>query len=528
MGSPQARTPRDRESTLIKAVAIGGGVITLAGVAFLVAVAIQAGLLGPAGRVILAYIVSAALLAAAHHFRAKAPAASVTALLATGLYTALATTWLMALELEWIPAWIAPPPIMAVIYLAVGAYAVRVNQRAATGTWLAGGAAVGAVTFSAFNIYYAGSTLVFLIPQIIVGMGIAHKNYGISAIGALSSILVYLSVGRPPDVWISLDVVTVEAIVTAVILAVLGLKFRISSPYPDFKIHWGVYPAILVVGAAIVANSTWTVWLVAVVTAGLLVLALRAPPFGSAATETKVTPAADLCAWMLRALPIVLVATTEISDMGGLAPSVSRSLGLVGFAAFCLAAVLVVNYIRDNLTIAIWAFCALWLTWELAERVLGFWSRPISTELFIQAALLAVTLVVLTVLPQRLPRVEEGGVKVVALLLALYLSMLAVVGIALQLGAVTGGTEVAFRLGHAVVSIGWMVLAAWFLLSKHLGLTGLGAALAIGSVVKLVFYDMAAINGLIRALAFLLCGIVLLTIAVKRSSPEEASAISGD
>ncbi|MCQ9336136.1 DUF2339 domain-containing protein [Corynebacterium phoceense] len=92
MSAPRPRTPRDRESTLIKAVAIGGGVITLAGVAFLVAVAIQAGVLGPAGRVILAYIVSAALLAAAHRFRAKAPAASVTALLATGLYTALATT----------------------------------------------------------------------------------------------------------------------------------------------------------------------------------------------------------------------------------------------------------------------------------------------------------------------------------------------------------------------------------------------------------------------------------------------------
>ncbi len=524
MGSPQARTPRDRESTLIKAVAIGGGVITLAGVAFLVAVAIQAGVFGPAGRVILAYIVSAALLAAAHRFRAKAPAASVTALLATGLYTALATTWLMALELEWIPAWIAPP-IMAAIYLAVGAYAVRVNQRAVTGMWLAGGTAVAAVTFSAFNINYAGSTLVFLIPLIIVGMGIAHKNYGISAVGALSSVLIYLSIGLP-DVWISLDVVTVEALVTAVILAVLGLKFRISSPYPNFKVHWGVYPAILVVGAVIVADSMWAVWLAAVVTAGLLVLALRAP-FGSAATETKVTPAADLCEWMLRALPIVLAAMTELSDMG-LAPSVSRGLGLVGFAAFCLAAVLVVNYIRDNLTIALWAFCALWLTWELAERVLGFWSRPISTELFIQAVVLAVTLVGLAVLPQRLPRVEDGGVKVVALLLALYLSMLAVVGIALQLGAVTGGTEVAFRLGHAGVSIGWMVLAAWFLLSKHLGLTGLGAALAIGSVVKLVFYDMAAINGLIRAIAFLLCGIALLIIAVKRSSPEEANATSSD
>lgn len=524
MGAPRPRTPRDRESTLIKAVAIGGGVITLAGVAFLVAVAIQAGVLGPAGRVILAYIVSAALLAAAHRFRAQAPAASVTALLATGLYTALATTWLMAVELEWIPAWIAPP-IMAVIYFAVGAYAVRVNQHTATGIWLAGGTAVAAVTFSAFNINYAGATLVFLIPLIIVGMGIAHKNYGIKVVGALSSILVYLSVGRP-DVWISLDVVTAEATVTAVILAVLGLKFRILSPYPDFKIHWGVYPAILVVGAAIVADSTWAVWLAAVVTAGLLVLALRAP-FGSEATETKVTPAADLCAWMLRALPIVLAATTEISDMG-LAPAVSRGLGPVGFAAFCLAAVLVVNYIRDNPTIAIWAFCALWLTWELAERVLGFWSRPISTELFIQAALLAVALVVLAVLPQRLPQVEDRGVKVVALLLALYLSMLAVVGIALQLGAVTGGTEVAFRLGHACVSIGWMVLAAWFLLSKHLGLTGLGAALAIGSVVKLVFYDMAAINGLIRAIAFLLCGIALLTIAVKRSSPEEANATLGD
>lgn len=51
---------------------------------------------------------------------------------------------------------------------------------------------------------------------------------------------------------------------------------------------------------------------------------------------------------------------------------------------------------------------------------------------------------------------------------------------------------------------------------------------AIGSVVKLVFYDMAAINGLIRAIAFLLCGIALLTIAVKRSSPEEVNATPSD
>lgn len=93
--APRPRAPRDREKTLISAVAIGGTVITLAGVAFLVGLAIQAGLLGPVGRVVLAYIVAAALLGAGWWFRDKAAPAGVTALVATSLFAALATTFLV-------------------------------------------------------------------------------------------------------------------------------------------------------------------------------------------------------------------------------------------------------------------------------------------------------------------------------------------------------------------------------------------------------------------------------------------------
>ena len=78
-----------------------------------------------------------------------------------------------------------------------------------------------------------------------------------------------------------------------------------------------------------------------------------------------------------------------------------------------------------------------------------------------------------------------------------------------------------YLTGHALVSILWMVLAAWILLAapalSDRASLGAGMVLAVAAVVKLVFFDLGTLEGLPRALAFLISGIALLAIAALRT-----------
>ncbi|WP_414646597.1 DUF2339 domain-containing protein [Corynebacterium sp. UBA4397] len=110
-------------------------------------------------------------------------------------------------------------------------------------------------------------------------------------------------------------------------------------------------------------------------------------------------------------------------------------------------------------------------------------------------------------------------------LCALYLSSTAVVVPLASLGASVGGMSLmvlGFVSGHALVSISWMGLGAYLLLSRRLlenraaMITGL--VLAAASVAKLIFFDLSALGGFPRAFAFLICGLVLLAVALRRGS----------
>ena len=114
--------------------------------------------------------------------------------------------------------------------------------------------------------------------------------------------------------------------------------------------------------------------------------------------------------------------------------------------------------------------------------------------------------------------------QVVLAVAGLHLSMVAIVTAATWLGNILAGTSgmwLGYLIGHALVSILWMILAAWILLAAP-GLTdraslGAGMVLAAAGVVKLVFFDLGTLEGLPRALAFLVSGIALLAMASLRT-----------
>src|SRR5699024_4866991 len=99
-----AKPPMTSEEKIMRGVAIGGGVITVAGVILLVSVAIQRGWLGPLGRVIGAYLLAVLLLGAAHYVRKRGTRVeALVALTVTSQIAFLATTSAIIFILEWWP-----------------------------------------------------------------------------------------------------------------------------------------------------------------------------------------------------------------------------------------------------------------------------------------------------------------------------------------------------------------------------------------------------------------------------------------
>lgn len=84
------------------------------------------------------------------------------------------------------------------------------------------------------------------------------------------------------------------------------------------------------------------------------------------------------------------------------------------------------------------------------------------------------------------------------------------------LGKQVGAAALGFTIGHAAATVTWMLAAAWLLLrglerSRDADLTlRTGLLLAGVSVAKLFLYDLAALNGLVRSVAFIAIGLLLL------------------
>ncbi len=121
---------------------------------------------------------------------------------------------------------------------------------------------------------------------------------------------------------------------------------------------------------------------------------------------------------------------------------------------------------------------------------------------------------------------------VIGWVLGLGASTTVLVAVGTLLGARAGDTALGFTIGHAVATVTWMLAATWLLLrglerSRDADLTLRTGLVLVGiSVAKLFLYDLAALSGLVRSLAFIVVGLLLLATGSRYAKAYERSRLT--
>ena len=520
------RNPEDQEKTLIGVVAIAGTVITLIGVAFLVGMAIQAGLLGPLGRVILAYVVSLALAGAAWKFRGKAPEAGTTALLATSLYSALVTSLLVVTWLGWWPAWLGA----VILTMLFAAYMASVHYKPEgfhrlTIMWFAIGMAVVASILIANT--GVGALPVLLMPLMVLGYSAWRRNDTLRGTGAIALLLVVanLIMGKASDMHIVANAVLG---VSAVLLVGLAVHFPTSRrAFGDYTAGLLV-PALLLGLCLVRVNYEIPAWILVAAFA-----AIAAVAWGQLQGRIAlgVFPVAFALAY--KATQLANFSDSEHGANGGMS-DVRLWVAVALTAVFYIALVLLLPYLKLGALQAAWVVGVVIFVNPLFFSSIAvpqaFREEP---TMFASAVLLGLALIATWLRRSQIHGLANNRVYAAcATVFALGLSMVAVVGTITGLGGLITGDawgSTPWFASHVVVSVAWMLIAARLVIKHHEGFTGLGILLALVATLKLTFFDLAALSGIFRALAFLLSGLVLLVIAVRRvrsppAKPQEEPA----
>ncbi|OHR27678.1 hypothetical protein HMPREF2985_05365 [Corynebacterium sp. HMSC072B09] len=564
---PEApREPREpwwrNEKAIIRIIAIFGGLITAAGIAFFVAVAIQSGLIGPAGRVILAYLLAAVLaVAAVRAHRRQAPPAGVTALIATSLAAAHLTTMSMSYLLDWIP--VAATLFIMLPLAAVGLYGARWTKSSATAAWT--------ITINTGLMLWATIGLNF------------HAR-------PLSS---------------SLAQITLQLMVIAAIACLLNVPFR------KYVVAFLLGANVLI--GVITTNNALVIPAIAALTIALFAFA----QFGPLAMARQLTPELDdepseTSTWeddLVTITSVVAFSTPVVAAVPTVnATQSTSSLWLLFYGGFVLFIAIAAVFLWNRAIFRYLAPLALatailpWLALAVAgpERSSGADTGPhtwglipisIGAALFVWALatapkhgaigarlqapeptrdavapytkiaaltwLLGATVVHLYILPAALNAGAADDYSATwAEMLSLLFLLCADVGLAVTaarsqlppafalIGLAALGMPfivllttigVSFNAAHMLLSIFWATIAGMLVLSKRFhhipARLAAGLTIAALSIVKLIFYDMATLDGVIRALAFLGCGLILLAMAVsgaKQKSAEEPAAPDRD
>lgn len=400
--APRPRTPRDREKTLISAVAIGGTVITLAGVAFLVGLAIQAGLLGPVGRVVLAYIVAGALLGAGWWFRDKAAPAGVTALVATSLFAALATTFLVVTWLGWWPVWLGAV-LMALIYGGFVGYAHRFRQGSFTQEWMAAGAGIAALSYpsAVAPAHVGGAMLVVVIPLVTATYSILCRSErmaevlraiaGIGLAVVMTEVAARSTLFSLPSLWIA---------IVCSLLAIAAVAIVVY--FPTAKAEFGfaflglLAPGFLLVTALIRADTILAEWMAVAALSVIVGIAW----LGNSVIKD--------CA--LGAIPVVyaLVMLDTMAGWTGTAPTGTMAVVLtfVLSGLFFAAFVLLFQAMRNAFVLAAWFLGSLIVLSPLLGGVLFDPPSLAGMEPLAEGIVLTVALIAGYLLRQRIPHYE--------------------------------------------------------------------------------------------------------------------------
>lgn len=512
---PPPEQPVPVETKIIRAIAVAGSLITVIGVGLIVALAIQNGWLGPLGRVILSALLAALLLAAGLWLdrRGDSPA-GVNALVVTSYLITMVLIVALVRLLNWWPEWVGALALMA-------AWLGFLWLSRSRGWWVVALCmGVSSITVGAYLTDSPVTWVLTLMPLTLLAATWTTMRIAVRATAAVVAVLLQLWYILLP--WSDLhEFAAVLGPVSALAFAAVSLRDARSH---DANMPIGVYtPVLLLFLSAPLGSGSHVLWLLLPATVALAALGhfhrdTGSPEVGDVARPLELV---GLCGTAVAFLLIWWLSPPMGAD--------ERMDSTIVVAVFFLAAVAAFFWLERHNNFGpvpwmVWWGVAIVVTWNLARNVLlqtPVWlTDPIA---LIQAALIGVFLGFAFRL-----RGALGGfhpwIQVAFAVAALYLSMTSIVTAVAWLGNLLGastGMWIGYLIGHTGVSVLWMVLAAWVLLAPG-RLTDrislwTGVLLAAAGTVKLVFFDLGALEGLPRAVAFLLSGLALLTMASLRT-----------
>lgn len=540
--APQpARSPWwTNEKQIVRIIATFGGLITAAGIAFFVAVAIQMGLLGPVGRVVLAFALAAVLAGASRWaYRRKAFPAGVTALMATSLATASLTALSMWALLDWIPAGVAIALIL--VFTCGGFFGARWAQSSATAAWsvvIGGGlmcliamntdgkwgdvgAAISHLGLPLLTI--AGTAILWrqpLRPYVAAFLLAGNLSTGFLAISGALEVgwlgiiytLMFIAGQFGPLLLTEMPHETPlehEAQATTQSDGVSNTRKPFGAFTFEKPLKLAIVAAVstpLVVSAAMRFGGPIFVGGCLVIGAAFAGLYLTKPSlryFAPAAFATSPIPwlffAYDLrmysgvaeinSDWPIIPISLVSVAATWLLIMWP-APRVPR------YTLLCAQSAGIAWFFAANIAHAYLI--------PTAMRNAGV-DVSLSWAEFVSLLLLLLTDIGMVAAAARQKASPVLGLVGLAAAALPFIHLLMYVGLG-------------FSLSHMLLSISWATIAGVLVLSprfRHIqARLAAGLTIAALAIIKLIFFDMATLDGIIRAAAFIVCGLILLAMAV--------------
>ncbi|MGA8045109.1 MAG: DUF2339 domain-containing protein [Dermatophilaceae bacterium] len=510
-GPPRPRWG-ERPGAVSRVLGVTGALVTLIGIAMLLALAIQRGYFGPLPRVVAGALLSLGLLAAGFMVRLRSPKSpGAAALAATGLAAAYLTLLAATAVYGFVPD--SAGLVLATV-LAAGGFALA-------RTWgselLAILAAAPPILLAPFVSGIDSVATIAFVALLLVGSAFAHlgREWPWLYLARTASAVGVLLAGVAAQSDDTLPTMTV-AMAAALGMVAAGWveRSRRLEHLPTGAAAASGLPVIL--GVALLEDGRLTVSLVlaGVMLAVSALVALLAARSG-ASRSLWIAP-------MAVGTVLVLQAATAASDETQ--------------AGIALALVAAVYWL-----VATWR-----RTWALAiaGAVLALVSGLTFTE-----ALVATTSFGLSALEEPLTMVH--GLALTGLAgLALYTATAllgrrdptltritaawafvtgsaTIIATGTWLGSLVGEARIGFYGGHAVATAAWTALGATLITvvarrSQHRELMAhLGLGLIAVAIAKLFLFDLSALSGLFRVVAFVVTGLIVLVVAVAYSRSTE-------
>jgi uncharacterized membrane protein len=512
-GAPSLWERLSRDGAGSRILAWAGGVVTMAGVVLLLVLAIQRGYLGPLPRVLLGAGLGLALAGIGMRLHPNQSSR-------TGAY-ALAATGIAVLYLDVIAATtlhgFLPPyaGLLAGLVVAGGGIALagRWDSQPLAVFVVVSCAVCAPVLTRGFVPLLLGFLLVLQIATSPVHL--AKRWGGLCLAAGLPPVLAtIISVALAAQFRFSVDSATtaVLCLVTSAVQVILATASAVRRPTDDLPFALLLTAPVPTMLAAILVPRT-SATLLPVAIGVLLVVVWALHQTGVLAVPDRFAMAAG-GAGLLAALQ----ATATALDGN------ARAIAVLAESVLLTVLAIRLRYTAALLASALFGLIGLVLTvgFAVPPRMLAVTPvHPLSGGTIatagLTALLLAVAVITLCWAATTLGRLGgQPGVRQ-AWLWAGLVGLYGATGAVLAIGLTISPDRAGFLLGHVLVTVSWTVGALALLLRgvDSVPLRVAGLALVASALVKLVLFDLSALDGIARVAAFLVAGLVLLAAGVR-------------